>query len=99
MAGIELSVLSRQCMNDYFENADQLAERFKNVAVSPVALKEHSTYIIPHGNVKNEMKKRNSGNIILFTGDKAGDLGEFDRNEMVLSPSDIYILFFQYMIW
>lgn len=27
MAEIELSVLSRQCMNDYFENAEQLAER------------------------------------------------------------------------
>jgi len=29
MAEIELSVLSRQCMNDYFENADQLAERIE----------------------------------------------------------------------
>lgn len=27
MAEIELSILSRQCMNDYFENADQLAKR------------------------------------------------------------------------
>jgi len=27
MAEIELSVLSRQCMRDYFENADQLTER------------------------------------------------------------------------
>ena len=69
------------------------------MAVSSVALKEHYIYIIPHWNVKYEMKKRNSGNIIHFTGDKAGDLGEFDRNEMVLPPSDIYILFFQYMIW
>lgn len=29
MAEIELSVLSRQCMNDYFENADQLAQRIE----------------------------------------------------------------------
>lgn len=29
MAEIELSVLSRQCMNDYFENAKQLAEQVK----------------------------------------------------------------------
>ena len=29
MAEIELSVLSRQCMNDYFENADQLAEQIE----------------------------------------------------------------------
>jgi hypothetical protein len=27
MAEIELSVLSRQCINDYFENVEQLAER------------------------------------------------------------------------
>lgn len=27
MAEIELSILSRQCMSDYFENADQLAKR------------------------------------------------------------------------
>ena len=27
MAEIELSVLSRQCMNDYFENAEQLAKQ------------------------------------------------------------------------
>jgi len=27
MAEIELSVLSRQCIHDYFENAEQLAER------------------------------------------------------------------------
>ena len=27
MAEIELSILSRQCMNDYFENADQLIKR------------------------------------------------------------------------
>ena len=27
MAEIELSVLSRQCINDYFENNEQLAER------------------------------------------------------------------------
>jgi hypothetical protein len=29
MAEIELSVLSRQCMNDYFENADQLTRRIE----------------------------------------------------------------------
>jgi hypothetical protein len=29
MAEIELSVLSRQCTNDYFENADQLAQRIE----------------------------------------------------------------------
>jgi len=29
MAEIELSVLSRQCMNDYFENADQLTKRIE----------------------------------------------------------------------
>ena len=29
IAEIELSVLSRQCMNDYFENADQLTERIE----------------------------------------------------------------------
>ena len=29
MAEIELSVLSRQCMRDYFENADQLIERIE----------------------------------------------------------------------
>jgi hypothetical protein len=29
MAEIELSVLSRQCMNDYFENADQLGQRIE----------------------------------------------------------------------
>ena len=29
MAEIELSVLSRQCMSDYFENADQLAKRIE----------------------------------------------------------------------
>ena len=29
MAGIGLSVLSRQCMNDYFKNVNQLAERIK----------------------------------------------------------------------
>ena len=29
MAEIELSVLSRQCMNDYFENVDQLAEQIE----------------------------------------------------------------------
>ena len=29
MAEIELGVLSRQCMSDYFENADQLAQRIE----------------------------------------------------------------------
>lgn len=29
MAEIELSVLSRQCTNDYFENANQLAQRIE----------------------------------------------------------------------
>ena len=31
MAEIELSVLSRQCMKDYFENAEQLAERIERL--------------------------------------------------------------------